>query len=168
MSETREDRQKRIEENSRRIQIRAGIENLHKLPMLSEDAREKIKSGLKDFLPILKDEVKSQIANMSERMGIGADRKTYVMKNGKEGLEIWTMQNMRAFDGDIVSKFSFQRVIDRIDKYTNPASLIADALTGRLFGDEEYVIDEGNTAEENIEAQKKLEEATNNQNQQPK
>lgn len=157
-TETRLDRQKRIEANSKRIQIRAVLENLHKVPMISPEMREKIQSGLRDFLPIIKDEIKAGIASMSERMGTGKERKIYVMRNGAEGLEVWTMNNMRAFDGDKVSVFSFKKIIDRIDKYQKAESLIADALTGRLFSDEDYAIDEINTEDETKkELEKKLE-----------
>lgn len=165
--ETREERQKRIEQNSKRIQIRAMLQNIHKLPFITSEQGEKIKDGLKQFLPIIKDEVKSFFGNMSEKMGAGNDKKIYVLRNGKEGMEIWTMKNMRAFDGDKVSTFSFKRILDRIDKYQLAEALIADLITGRLFGEEDYVIDEINTADENKEGEKLLEENKQKQLQQP-
>lgn len=154
--ETREDKQKRIEQSSMRIQIRTALETL---PFVPDEYKDKIRGGLKDFLPVIKDQIKSQLASQSERMGTGKDRKIYVMRNGAEGIEVWTMKNMRAFDGDKVSVFSFQKIVDRIDQYQRAESLIADVLTGRLFSQEDYVIDEMNTADENKEAQKKLSEA---------
>lgn len=171
MEETREDRQKRIAQNASRIQIRSLLENLHNLPKMFPaipvQAVEKIQSALKDFLPIIKDQVKDAIANQSEKMGAGADRKSYVFRNGEDGLEVWVLKNAK-FAGEKVSVFSFKKITDRIDKYTKAESFIADAITGRLFSEEDYVIDEANTGEQNEEAQKKLMEDKQKQLEAPK
>lgn len=160
--ETREVRQKRIEANSRRLGIRTAVQNLHKMPGMSDDMSGKMQGAMKDFLPVLKDELKIQIAAQSERMGVGAEKKSYLVRNGAEGLEFHIMKNLKFAQGtEVVMTIKAKTILERIDKYQNPASLIADALTGRIFQVEDYIIDEVPAAEEqhaiqNTDEQKQL------------
>lgn len=154
MEETREERQKRIANESKGIQVRAVLSNLDKIPFMTPEIKEKIQSGMKEFLPVIKDEIKSALASQSEKMGTGADRKIYVMRNGKDGIEVWTMQNMRAFDGDIVSKFSFSKIMNRIDQYQKAEELIADLVTGKLFSEQDYDINSAPPTQDSEEESK--------------
>lgn len=152
MEETREAKQKRIAQNANAILIRSSLENLHNLPqllpMLSPEIRDKIESSINDFLPkirdlfpMIKDQIKSAIAKQSEEMGVGEGKKAYVFRNGEKGLEIWTLRNPK-FGGEKIAVFSFKKITDRIDKYQKVESLIGDLLSGKLFAEQDYDIDE--------------------------
>lgn len=150
--ETREDRQKRIEQNANALLIRTSLENLEKLPnllpMLKPETREKISSAINEFLPkvreffpVAKDEINSAVAKQSEKMGAGDGQIAYVFRNGETGLEIWTLKNPK-FGGEKVSVFSFKKITDRINKYQKVEALIGDLFTGKLFAEKDYLIDE--------------------------
>ena len=153
--ETREDRQKRIEQNANAILIKGALENAHNLPkllnmipMLSPEVKERIESSIneflpkvREFLPVIKDKLKTAIAEQSEKMGAGDGKIAYAFRNGAEGLEIWTLKNPR-FGGEKVSVFSFKKITDRIDKYQKIEPLIGDLLSGKLFSDKDYIVDE--------------------------
>lgn len=152
MEESREEKQKRIEQTANSLLIRTGLENLDKLPnlipMVSPEIRERIKGAVGEFLPkirellpVIKDEIKSAIATKSEEMGAGEGKLAYVFRNGETGLEIWTLRNPK-FGGEKVSVFSFKKITDRIDKYGKVEALIGDLLTGKLFSEKDYPIDE--------------------------
>lgn len=150
--ETREDRQKRIEQNANALLIRTSLENLDKLPnllpMLKPETRQKIQDAINEFLPkvreffpVAKDEINSAVAKQSEKMGAGDGQIAYVFRNGETGLEIWTLRNPK-FGGEKVSVFSFKKITDRIAKYQKVEALIADLFTGKLFSEKDYPIDE--------------------------
>lgn len=150
--ETREERQKRIEQNANSMLIRASLENLEKLPnllpMLKPETKKKIADAINEFLPkvreffpVAKDEIKSAIASQSEKMGASDGKIAYVFRNGETGLEIWTLKNPK-FGGEKVSVFSFKKITDRIDRYGKVEALIGDLLSGKLLSEKDYVIDE--------------------------
>lgn len=166
--ETREQRQKRIEANSRRLSIRTAVQNLHKMPGMSDDMREKIQGAMKEFLPVLKDELKIQIAAQSERMGVGAEKQSYFIRNGAEGLEFHILKNVKFAEGtQKVLGIKAKTILERIDKYQDPASLIADALTGRLFQVEDYIIDEVEPEQKSLQPGETLELPAGNTGNQP-
>lgn len=150
--ETREDRQKRIEQNANALLIRTSLENLEKLPnllpMLKPETRQKIQDAINEFLPkvreffpVAKDEINSAVAKQSEKMGAGDGQIAYVFRNGETGLEIWTLRNPK-FGGEKVGVFSFKKITDRINKYQKVEALIGDLFSGKLFSEKDYLIDE--------------------------
>jgi len=141
MDNEREERQKKIEINSKAMQIRAALENIKNIPGVPDDIKEKVQGMMKDMLPFIKDELEAGIAKFSEKLGTKKNKKIYVIRNGADGPELWIMENMRAFDGDVIKKFSSKTIVDRIHKYGKPEALIADTLVGKLFGMEDYFID---------------------------
>lgn len=168
MEETREERQKRNEQNANSLLIRNGLKNIHNipklLPMLSPETRDKIQKAVDEFLPkirelfpVIKDEIKGTVATQSEKMGIGDGKIAYVMRNGEEGLEIWTLRNPK-FGGEKVAVFSFKKITDRIEKYQEVEVFIGDLLSGKLFSEKDYIIDVIETKEENPVEQNLLEQ----------
>lgn len=153
--ETRKDRQKRIEQNANALLIKGALENVHNIPklldaipMVSPEIKKKIGDSINEFLPkvreffpVIKDKINGAIAEQSEKMGAGDGRICYVFRNGEDGLEIWTLKNPK-FGGEKVSVFSFKKITDRLNKYQKVEPLIADLLSGKLFSDKDYLIDD--------------------------
>ena len=131
------------------IKIRAALENVDTLvssipnlsPEMKKDMTDKINELKKELLPFVQDSVKSIFSSVSEKLGTGADKKMWVLKNGKDGLEFWILKNVTAIHADKVLDFKLQKIYDRIDKYDRPEALVADTLTARLFSLEDYEID---------------------------
>lgn len=124
---------KKIEQDASAIQIRAGLENLTRLPFIPDDIKAKINEELPKALPVLKDMVKQKLYELSQKLGTGPDKKIYVMRNGKDGPEFWIMKNMRAFDGDREVVFPLKNILERIDKCDKIEVLLAEVLSMRLF-----------------------------------
>lgn len=128
---------KRLDQDSKAIQIRAAIENLVRLPFIPPDVKARINEELPQALPVLKDMVRQKLYELSEKLGTGVDKKVYVLKNGKTGPEFWIMKNMRAFDGDREMVFPLSNILDRIDKCDKIETLLAEILSMKIFSMEE-------------------------------
>lgn len=128
---------KRIEQASRAIQIRAGIENLTRLPFIPEDVRNQINEEMPKALPVIKDMLKLKLYELSEKLGTGDESKTYTLRNGKDGptLTLWTGIVVTAGKREMI--FPLQKIIERIDKCDKIETLLAEILTLKLFNPED-------------------------------
>lgn len=130
---------KKMEQDSQAIQIRAGLESLKHLPFIPDDIKQKINEEFPKALPVIKDFIKLKLYELSQKLGAGADKKIYVLRNGKSGPEFWVMKNMRAFDGDREIIFPLQTILDRIEKCDKIETLLAEVLSFRILAPEEEV-----------------------------
>ena len=153
-SEKQERSKEEKEQHRSAVKIRSLLENMDLLvnnipnlkPEMKEDIVKRLTEMKKEILPFVQDAVKSIFTGVSEKLGTGKDKKTWVVQNGKDGLEFLILKNVVSIDclngkEDIELKFPLKKIDDRIDKYEKPESLIADTVTGRLFSLTEYEID---------------------------
>lgn len=128
---------KKLEQNSQAIQIRAGFENLIRLPFIPADIREKINEELPNALPVIKDMVKMKLYELSEKLGTGDDSKTYTLRNGKEGPTLTLWEGLVVTAGKKEMTFPLQKIIERIDKCKDIGTLLAEFVTFKIFNPED-------------------------------
>lgn len=125
--------QKKMDRATQAIQIRAALENFTRLPFIPDDIKLKINQELPTVLPVMKDFVKMKLYELSEKLGVGENRKLYVLKNSAQGPTFYIWNNVRAFDADKQMSFPLQNILDRIEQCDTIETLLAELLSFKLF-----------------------------------
>lgn len=132
-----EEQLKKLEKQSRDIQIKAMIENWKNIPGIPEDIKKSIEDNLPSFLPAIKEFVKARLHDMYQHLGTGQDKKIYLLQNGKQGPTLYIWKNMVVTAGEKQMAFPIEKLVEKIDKYDKIETLITDILTLNILNVEE-------------------------------